>query len=363
MTLKKKIIWSTISVFVLLCFYVCYVARPVDVATDTEVEGLNSEVEQILYYAGLAPSSHNAQMWDVKVYPAEGKIVISPDTSRLLYAVDQESREAYISMGAYARSCMLAFEAYGYNTSLHVSDNGQSITVIYTNSGMARDEGLLNLMKRRHTDKREYTSAAIPEFFQEGLKGIRGAVFVPESTEAFSLIKDQTLSAAEEQRDNQEIRDELADWLRFSNWEAEKKKDGLTAEQNGITGLGKVIYYTFGTHWFAKGDTFAQTGYEMAQRQAENCAGYLLIISNDTNIGYIEAGMHLTEAWLYAVRNDIEVQPMSFAVENKARRFAIQNALKLPYTPQMVLRIGYVDGAYGTNALVRRDLKDYIEVK
>ena len=54
---------------------------------------------------------------------------------------------------------------------------------------------------------------------------------------------------------------------------------------------------------------------------------------------------------------------MSFAVENKARRFAIQNALKLPYTPQMVLRIGYVDGAYGTNALVRRDLKDYIEVE
>ncbi len=97
MTLKKKIIWSTISVFVLLCVYVCYVARPVDVATDTEVEGLNSEVEQILYYAGLAPSSHNAQMWDVKVYPAEGKIVISPDTTRLLYAVDKKNREAYIS--------------------------------------------------------------------------------------------------------------------------------------------------------------------------------------------------------------------------------------------------------------------------
>ncbi|ORT99266.1 hypothetical protein D081_1995 [Anaerovibrio sp. JC8] len=334
-----------------------------DVGTDTEVDGINSEVEQILYYAGLAPSSHNAQMWEVKVYPAEGKLVISPDNTRLLTAVDQDNRETYISMGAYARSCMLAFEAYGYNASLHISDNGQSITIIYANSGMSRDEGLLTLMRRRHTDKRDYTKASIPEFFQDGLKGIRGAVFVPDTTEVFTLVKDQTLAAAAEQRDNQDIRDELADWLRFSNGEVEKKKDGLTAEQNGITGLGKAIYYTFGSHWFAKGDTFAQTGYEMAQRQAENCAGYILITANDTNVGYIEAGMHLTEAWLYAVRNDIEVQPMSFAMESKARRFAIQNTMKLPYTPQMVLRVGYVDGAYGANALIRRDLRDYIQVQ
>lgn len=363
MTLKRKIIWSLASVCVFLCLYVCYVGRPVDVDTDTEVEGLNSELEQILYYAGLAPSSHNAQMWEVKVYPAEGKLVISPDTSRLLYAVDQESRETYISMGAYARSCMLAFEAYGYNSSIHVSEHGQSITVIYANSGMARDEGLLTLMRRRHTDKREYTKAGIPEFFQDGLRGIKGAVFIPEMADDFGVIKNQTLAAAAEQRDNQEIRDELAEWLRFSNGEAEEKKDGLTAEQNGITGLGKAIYYTFGSRWFARSDTFAQTGYEMAQRQAENCAGFLIITASDTNVGYIEAGMHLTEAWLYAVRNDIEVQPMSYALEDKARRFAVQNALKLTNTPQMILRIGFVDGAYGANALVRRDLKDYIEVE
>ena len=108
---------------------------------------------------------------------------------------------------------------------------------------------------------------------------------------------------------------------------------------------------------------FARKGYDMAVEQTDGCAGFIVISDNDTPRDYVNAGMHLMEVWLYAVRNNIEVHPMSYAVENPSRRIELQRSLKLLNPPQMILRVGMIDGVYGENAQVRRDLKDYITVE
>ena len=54
---------------------------------------------------------------------------------------------------------------------------------------------------------------------------------------------------------------------------------------------------------------------------------------------------------------------LSYAVENPSRRIELQRSLKLLNPPQMILRVGMIDGVYGENAQVRRDLKDYITVE
>lgn len=361
--MKLKIIWCMISIFLIISLYLGISGRQVDVNTDMVVDGLDNEMAQIMYYAGLAPSSHNAQMWRAKIYPAEGKLVISVDETRTLPAVDPEKREMYISMGAYARSCILALEAYGYNTSHHISDNGTTVTINYKKNGMATDDELITLMKRRHSDKREYMSTPLPELFQEGLNGIHGTVYFAQSSDGYEFIKKETLAAAAEQQNDQLVRNELAEWLRFSNSEVTRKKDGISAEQMNITGIKKSLYYLFMSRESAKGDAFARKGYDMAVEQTDGCAGFIVISDNDTPRDYVNAGMHLMEVWLYAVRNNIEVHPMSYAVENPHRRLELQKSLNLLNPPQMILRVGMIDGVYGENAQVRRDLKDYITVE
>ncbi len=360
--MKKMLIWFIGSLILMFVLLLGISGRTVEVDTNIMVEGLDNETAQILYYGSLAPSSHNAQMWKTDVYPDEGKIVISLDESRALPAVDPLKREMYISMGAYARSCILAFEAYGYNASHHVSDNGQTVTINYKKNGNAVDEGLIALMKRRHTDKRDYTDSPIPELFQEGLHGIHGTTFYSKHSDEYEAIKKETLAAAADQQNNQSIRDELADWLRFSNGEVTSKKDGISADQMGMSGFKKALYYLFVSRESAKGDKFAQQGYDMAVSQTENCGGFIVIADNDTPRDYVNAGMRLMELWLYAVRNNVEMQPMSYAVENPERRIALQKSLKLITPPQMILRVGFVDSVYGENIPVRRDLKDYITV-
>lgn len=360
--MRIKIMWIIASVILIIVLFLGISGRNVEVDTEMAVEGLDNETTQILYYASLSPSSHNAQMWKTKVYPEERKVVISIDEARALPAVDPARREMYISLGAYARSCVLSFEAFGYNASQHISENG-TVTINYSKGGMAKDEGLIELMKRRHTDKRNFLTKPIPEFFQEGLGGIRGTTFFPSNSEGFELIKQQTMEAAADQRDNQAIRDELADWLRFSNSEVARSKDGISAEQMGITGFKKALYYLFMSRESAKGDSFAQQGYDMAQGQVDGCAGFIVVSDIDTPRDYVNAGMHLLEVWLYATRNNIEVHPMSYAAENPERRQLLMKSLKLTSPPQMILRVGYIEGVYGENIPVRRDLKDYVSVE
>lgn len=361
--MKLKIFWCTTSVILIVVFFLGIYGRQIEVGTNMAVEGLDNEMTHILYYAALAPSSHNAQMWKTDVYPEEGRLVISVDEARALPAVDPEKREAFISMGAYARSCILAFEAYGYNASYHINENGHAVTINYSKNGMSMDEGLITLMKRRHTDKRVYNQNPIPEFFQEGLNGISGLTYYTHGSVEFDDIKQYTIAAAAAQRDDQSIRDELAEWLRFSNSEVVEKKDGLSAEQLGITGMKKSLYYLFMSREKARGDSFAQQGYDMTVSQINGCAGLVAISAEDKPKAYVEAGMHLMEVWLYAVRNNIEVQPMSCGVESWKHRHSLQQVLSLSAPPQLVLRVGYVDGVYGENIPVRRDLRDYVTVK
>jgi hypothetical protein len=77
------------------------------------------ELVEVLYYASLAPSGHNAQPWYVKVVN-EKTCIIGLDPLRRLPAVDPNNRESLLSIGAFAESLSLAAGAKGYDTDMEV---------------------------------------------------------------------------------------------------------------------------------------------------------------------------------------------------------------------------------------------------
>ena len=60
----------------------------------------NPVLEKLLYYGTLAPSSHNAQMWKVRIL-SENEFLIIFDKKRSLKFIDSDNRESLISIGAF----------------------------------------------------------------------------------------------------------------------------------------------------------------------------------------------------------------------------------------------------------------------
>ncbi len=77
------------------------------------------DLEKILKYASLAPSSHNCQPWEVQML-AENQLLVRVDPARRLTEVDGENREMMLSMGAFWENLELAAHTLGYETRIKV---------------------------------------------------------------------------------------------------------------------------------------------------------------------------------------------------------------------------------------------------
>lgn len=360
--MKIKIITIIISAVIILIAVLLFLGRKVDVKTNKSVTNLSDEMQEIFYLGSLAPNSHNIQSWEVVVYPKEECVVISADPNKALNVVDPKNREIFISLGCYAKTLMKSFEAYGYNTDYSFDELNKDITIKYHKSSEMADYDLTELIKKRHTDKRAFENRQLTvSDFKNAYTDLNSVYYYDSGSSSFEVIKQSTLDAYTAQANNREVAAELSKWLRLSNSETTETKDGLPAEQLGISGIKKSLYYLTTSHKSAMGDSFAKQGISTTQKQLEGCSGFVVISSGDSERELVECGMNTVELWLALTESGISVQPMSYAIEEKENRTALQTALNIDNI-QMILRIGYTS-EYGCNAGIRRDLADYISVK
>ena len=328
--------------------------RPLKVNPSRKLDGVEGDIQNALWYSSIAANSHNTQMWSVKLYLNENRLQISIDESRVLNVVDSEKREAYISLGCYVETMSVAFSAYGYDTQINCND--LSVQVAYQKrENTTVDTAKLALIDKRHTDKSAYSNGKIKQETATALLNKYSAISLYQNgDENFDYVKRISMDAVTVQSANQAYRDELAEWMRFSDKDAASKLDGITADMIGLKGIVKTFYYWTTTRESAKGDKFAQQGIDTAKKQLNNCGAFAIITGGNT--------CRKTQAfWFDCAANNIAVQPFSAALETQPFCSSIQTDLGVTAPVQMILRLGYVD-EYGVNCGVRRNLSDYIEV-
>lgn len=341
---------------------VTFAGKPVSIRRNMELAGiLPEDIKASLYYASLAPSSHNAQNWKVRVDSEQHQMYIILDESRILQEVDPARREAYISIGAFAENLRQALTCFGYQ--VDITADGSGIKLLYHKSRETLPEnGALRLMETRHTDKRNYNTAPLQEETVAAmLSEFEDLRYYAKGTSGAELLTEGTLQAYTIQANNQAKRDELADWLRFSDAETLQYQDGLPAEQLGMRGVKKAFYYWFTNRSSAKGDRYAKQGISMTAAQLEHCAGFFVILGHNTPAELIHVGMTLQHFWLNAVQNNIALHPMSQMLEELPYSDKIAIELQTGQPVQMILRAGTVR-EYGENNKIRRDLKDFVEI-
>ena len=156
-----------------------------------------------------------------------------------------------------------------------------------------------------------------------------------------------------------EAREELAKWLRFSDAEAIETSDGLPAEQLGLSGIIKKIYYATTNREKAKTERSGKTSLKLARKQLDNCAAFFIITGRDTSKGYIEAGMEMESLWLKATELHVSVHPMSQALEENETNKQIIRKYIGKDSVQMIMRAGYAK-EYGVNNGIRRPLNEFV---
>ena len=333
--------------------------------TDKNVDNLPEEISEIIYYGSMAPNSHNTQLWKVSVDPEKNIMKIYLDEERTLKKVDSENREAYISIGAFTTNILMAFEAYGYETDLSISeiDGGNVVLIKYKKleEDNVNDE-IINAIMKRHTDKRPFLNKNINDEDIEKVIDDNNVFFLKSGSESFEYIKKSTVSAMEKQAYDKNKAEEFSKWLRLSDKETIDSKDGLSAEQLGLTGFVKSIYYLITTHESAKEDSYAKQSVDTTKKQVDGCSGFFIITGGTSDDKLIKTGMLLERTWLKAVEAGISIHPMSQALEEEPYCDEISDELNTNMPVQMVLRAGYVK-EYGENNKIRRDLCDYVTVK
>lgn len=366
---KKKVVFIIIGIIGVLIIGLFIMAtilgKEVTVKLDKQLEGVTEDVESILYYASLAPNSHNSQMWQIQLHTKDGELFVGVDESRVLGVVDSSKREAYISLGCYLANLQTAFHAYGYDIKLDIYDvpdeNGFISKITYKKTRDKVDYTALKTIEKRHTDKSVYKDTPITQDVADAIT-LDNSICYLDGSDNFAYLKKGTLDAIMVQSANQAYRDELAEWMRFSDGEVLEKQDGISAEQMGLKGMVKTFYYWTTSHESAKGDTFAKQGINTAKNQLEGCKGFLAVTGDNTIKGWVNSGLDSEKIWLKCVEQNISVQPMSAMLETEPFAQSIQKDLGTDKPVQMILRIGYVN-EYGKNRNIRRDLKEYISVE
>lgn len=304
-------------------------------------------LKSFIRYGTLAPSSHNAQMWKVKIL-SNNKIKIFLDETRLLSEVDPNNRETFISLGAFIENISQIAQAYGYDTQvtpLAKSNNTKEIAELEFIKTKKYNKTIVKTLQKRHTNRSSYSKRAINQsvlniFLQEFKENL---YYYPLNSKEGQYIKNSLIESNKKQTNNDRKQKELANWMRLSWFDVLTKKDGITPKMMNMGLPIRLVVYTFLNKKSVTTDNFKQAGINKAKIQTENCAGFFVVTSKSTSPeSLIDAGRILERFWLKATQNEISVHPMSQSLEELPWKDEINNKLNLGEPVQMILRVGYV---------------------
>jgi len=310
--------------------------------TYCQTDNLNFDMKEIIKYGTYAPSSHNAQMWSVKII-GNNKIKIFPNYKRVLSYVDPKNRETWISIGAFVENCVLSAQDLGYKTSVKINNNEITIDLTKDKKIIPSKKNINNILKRL-TIRTPYLDEEIDKNIIDEITNISEKVFYysKKSLQGKAIIDNSIKAYTLQMQDTSKLK-ELSEWMTFSYKEEKERKDGLTPRMLGMNGFQHFLFNTFMSKKSVTGKTFIKGSIKGAKKQLNSCSGFLIILSNSFSVSdLVQSGRDLENVWLKCVENKIAVHPMSQVLEEKQYYDILKKELNIKGEIQMVLRIGKV---------------------
>lgn len=330
-------------------------------------ENLNdkSDVYRILYYASLAGNSHNTQPWKVKVID-DYTMEVYADTLRHLKVVDPTRRGLFISLGAFIENIKIAAGSFGYSADIVIKAEKPTDTlaaVIKLSQTEKTNFSLVDLENRKTTRTPFENSPINANDLKLITESFTNVVFIPANSDNGKYISTKTLEAYTQQANNEDAKNELAAWIRFSNADVKANRDGLTTGGMGIKGFGGFMVRNFFKPADSKKQSFVDKGVDKTKAQVENCAGWILISqTEDTPENWINTGRIYEQMNITCSKLGIGFHPMNQMIEERNFEAEVNKALAPMGIIQFVARIGYVEKKPSALS-VRRSVSEFTTFK
>jgi hypothetical protein len=344
--------------------------------SNARINGLH----KLIYYATLAPSSHNTQCWKFRIHDDDnGKtprsmstITILPDFSRACPVVDPDNHHLYATLGCAAENLVIAAQAHGYETRVDASvpQDGIHVHLKPPSSAAAAVEAspeimdLFQAIPKRQVSRCEYNGQALEPTELDSLQkavaaaGGNGGVNVVLVTDRKQMkdIQDHVLLANTVQLKNPSFKNELLSWVRFNEKHAISHGDGLYGKVNGNpsipTFLGNAIF-----NYIVR----PSSENEKVTKQIESSAGFAIFVSQvDDPVHWVEAGRcyerFALKATALGIRNAMLNQPIEVTEMRPA--FTEMMGFKKSSRVDLVVRFGKGPVTQGISP--RRPLQDVV---
>jgi hypothetical protein len=307
---------------------------------------LSRDEYDILSLASLAPSGHNTQPWTIRVIES-GKWILGSSKQRWLPGVDPGNRELMLSIGAFMKSLETAAGIKGYSLDadvLSIDPKDTSIAEIELKKGKAPTAMIERLKLRRTVRKGLLTqpvSSTDITYITSGNK--EDFLYFPKGSKEATYLEQATIEANRTQSSRNQAWVELSNWIRWSNEDARKFRNGLTPASMGITGLAGWFVRNFYDRSTVLTPEFKKKNIEMVKKQVANCGGWLIMTSPMSDISSVISTGSKFQGMLLKIRERmIAVHPMTQVLEELPFRDIISKDIGSSKRIQFVLRVGYL---------------------
>jgi hypothetical protein len=302
----------------------------------------SDQLDFLLNYAILAPSSHNSQPWRFRINAMD--VELFADRRRGLPVVDPEHRELTISCGAALFHLRVAAEYFGHQYRVELLPEPADPDLLarfhlgLTGETRSDDILLFHAITRRHTNRQAFRPDPLPRALLDTLEESaveEGAwLRIVEEEGARNWLADLVAQADRQQWSNRAFREELSRWLRTK---PEQAADGLLVQSMGVKDwmafLAPLVVRSFD-----RGGGEAARDREIALHSP-----VLAVLGTETDSprAWLSAGQALASVLLHARSEDVWASFLNQPVEVEEMREELAGGLGVVGHPQLLLRLGY----------------------
>lgn len=297
----------------------------------------NSLMRELVRYATLAASGHNAQPWQFVVM--DSAIQIRPDRSRRLAAVDPDDRELWISLGCAVENLVWAARKAGYEPEVTYPESDEWIQV-HLSPGKSQDGAYFDSIPRRQNTRSEFDGHPLERAEVAKLMSVRsepGVSLRPfEGNKDIEKVLEYVVQGNERQIDDKAFIEELIHWIRFDKREALASMDGLYSVCMGSPQAPRWL----GEQVFRRTTSQAQS--DADAKKVRSSAGVIAIASeSDTKAAWVRTGRVYQRLALQMTSMNIKSAFLNQPNEVATVRQQFQTAMGFgDARPQLLLRYG-----------------------
>lgn len=321
----------------------------VDVAAFPRHGTAAEQLQFLVSYAILAPSSHNTQPWLFRA--ADGALSLYADRTRALPVVDPDDRALVISCGASLFTLRVAIRHFGFTDFVTLfPDRSQPDLLARVALGPARpptadDDRQFHAIPLRRTNRQPFESRPVPDALlgclEKAAAAESGWFAEVRGGDARAAVADLVAAGDRLQAASKPFRRELAAWVHHNR---SRSRDGMPGYAHGMGDLMSLLG-PFVLRTFDWGD-----GQAARDRQLAAGSPVLAVIGTaaDDPPAWLAAGQALATVLLSARAEGVSASYLNQPIEVPELRPRLRDLIGRGGHPQLLLRMGYGPEARAT---------------